>query len=65
MTVYLSDRLISDMEKIVNTKFSSAEKAEMKHKIRDYFIRIHNEACDASVIANNKRIALRPNFEDL
>lgn len=61
---YLSDNLIESLEKDLKTEFKLCDKRKMQKTIRDYFIRVHNEACDATVIANNKRIALRPNFED-
>jgi len=61
---YLSDKLISDIEKCLNVTFLEYEKDEMRKTIRGYFIRVHNEACDSTVIASHKKTFVKPNFED-
>jgi len=64
MTIYLSDKLISDIERINDNKYSAKEKSVLQKTIRDYFIRVHNEAVESTVMASNKSVYKSPNFTD-
>ena len=64
MTIYLSDKLINDIENIVDKKYSAKEKSAMQKTIRGYFIQIHNEAVQSTMIATNKKQFIEPKFYD-
>ena len=64
MTIYLSDKLISDIERINDKKYSAHEKSVLQKTIREYFIRVHNEAIESEVMASNRKNYVKPNFED-
>lgn len=61
---YLSDDLIDSLEDDTDTKFKLCDRRKMQKTIRDYFIRVHNEAVESTVIASNKPHYVKPNFED-
>jgi len=61
---YLSDELIDSLEDDIDTKFKLCDKRKMQKTIRDYFIRVHNEAVESTIMASNKSVYVKPNFED-
>lgn len=64
-TGYKSDKLISFIEKEIGSKLSSAKRHAIQKEMRKYFINIHREAVDATIIAKNKpTVFIYPQFED-
>lgn len=64
MTAHKSDSLISEIEKTAKQKYTAKQKAEMRRIIRTHFCDIHKEACEATVMAINKKTLKLPNFYD-
>lgn len=62
--MYLSNKLIDELEKDTGLKFTLCSQKRMQKTIRDYFIQIHEEACDSTIMAINKKNFKKPNFED-
>jgi len=62
--MYLSDKLIKQIEIDSGVKFKLCDKSKMQKTIRDYFIQVHNEAVEATVMASNKKVYSPPQFFD-
>ena len=64
MTVYKSDKLIFEIEDVIKQKLTAKQKSVMQKAIRKYFIEVHKEACEATLMSINKHNYKLPNFED-
>jgi len=62
--MYLSTQLIDKLQKDTGVKFTPCSRRKMQKTIRDYFIRVHNEAVESEVMASNKSVYVKPNFQD-
>jgi len=62
--IYRSDEMINKIQKQIGVKFSAENRSAMQKIIREYFIKIHLEACSATEIAKNKSVYITPNFND-
>lgn len=58
---YLSEKLIADLKL---DKLPLCEQKKIQKTIRGYFIQVHNNAVDATIIATNKKNFSKPNFYD-
>jgi hypothetical protein len=61
---YLSTKLIDKLQEDTGVKFTLCSRRKMQKSIRDYFIKIHEEAIEATEIAKNKSNYVQPNFYD-
>lgn len=61
---YLSDQLINELYEDKNVMMTLCDRIKAQKIIRDYFIRVHNKAVEATEIAKNKREYITPNFHD-
>ncbi len=66
MTIYKSDKLLSALEKEIDNKLNAKQRSAMQKIIRSYFISVHKEAVEKTIIAKNRinRTFEYPNFED-
>ncbi len=65
MTIYKSDKCINEvLEELDIVKLSAAKRARLQKILRTYFCDIHKEACEATVMAINKKTLKLPNFYD-
>ncbi len=61
---YLSDHLIERMKADGYIKSNLCDEMALRKLIRGFFIRVHENAVDETIIAKNKKNFERPNFED-
>jgi len=61
---YLSDKLIDELYEDKNVMMTLCDRIKAKKIIRDYFIRVHNEAVESTVMASNKSVYVKSNFTD-
>lgn len=61
---YLSDKLLDQLNEDKEVMMTLVGRKRAQKIIRDYFIRIHNEAVESEVMASNKKNYVKPNFTD-
>jgi hypothetical protein len=61
---YLSDQLIERMKADGHTHPKLCDEVALRKLIRGFFIRVHEDAVDSTLIAKNKKNFERPNFDD-
>ena len=64
--IYKSDACINSLQQELGIKFSAKNRSAMQKIIRGYFIIVHKEAVEQTIIAKNRinRTFESPNFED-
>lgn len=61
---YLSDKLLDQLNEDKDVMMTLVDREKAQKIIRDYFIRVHNEAVESEVMASNKKNYVKPNFTD-
>lgn len=61
---YLSEKLLDELYEDKNVMMTILDRNKAQKIIRNYFIRVHNEAVESTVMASNKSVYKKPNFTD-
>jgi len=64
MTVYKSDKLLNSLQKELKIKFTAKQRSVMQKVVREYFIQVHREACESTLISFNRKSFRLPNYHD-
>jgi histone H3/H4 len=64
MTLYKSDRCINEIQKELGLKLSADKRAMVQKILRSYFVDIHKQAVEKTIMAKNKNEFVYPNFHD-